>query len=66
MYVVANPVRGLLDRKRSKIRGTSINQKLQQEHENKTKTKRKQDKNDKKKKGIQIFLKHKARAGKYL
>ena len=38
IYVVANPVRGLLDRKRSgaKIRGTST--KLQREHENKNKT----------------------------
>ena len=35
IYVVANPVRDLLDRKN--IRGTST--KLQREHENKTKTK---------------------------
>ena len=43
IYVVANPVRSLLDRENTRETST----KLQREHENKTK--QKQDKNDKKK-----------------
>ena len=41
IYVVANPVRGLLDRKRSEEHIQSFNESV--------KTKQKQDKNDKKK-----------------